>query len=295
MRDIQPDTAVGGAATLLDLGVAGEGDPVAGREFEALGVVLVHEALAEAVREDAALAAGRLADEGARRVLGLDDARRVELHELGVAQAAARLDREPERVARVLVAPRRGAPPDAVVATGGEDDRIGVDEVAGAVVEVEAVGAEHRAVVVHEDARDVDRVEDRHVQLRGPVDEGALDLEAGVVARERGAAVGMGAEEALRDAPVVFAGEGHAVALEVFDAAGRARGDDLDRVRVGEQVALLEGVGGVLLPTVVGVHRRQGRVDAAGRERGVRIGLGALAEGEHVDARFGEFDRGTEA
>ena len=77
---------------------------------------------------------------------------RVELHELGVAQPPAGLDGEAEGVAGVLVAARGGAPPDAVVAAGGEDHGVGVDEVAGAVVEVEAVGAEHRAVVAHEDA-----------------------------------------------------------------------------------------------------------------------------------------------
>ncbi len=213
----------------------------------------------------------------------------------GSRSAPAGLDGEAERVARVLVATRRGAPPDAVVPAGGEDDRIGVDEVSRAVLEVEAVGAEHRAVVVDEDARDVDRVEDRHVQLRGPVDQRALDLEPGVVARERRATVGVGAEEALRDATVVLAGERHAIALEVLDAASGARGDDLDRVRVGEQVALLERVGGVLLPAVVGIHRGEGRVDAAGRERGVRVGLGPLAEGEHVDSRLGELDGGAQA
>ena len=105
----------------------------------------------------------------------------------------------------------------------------------------------------------------------------------------------MGAEEALGDAAVVLAGERHAVALEVLDAAGCARGDDLDGVRVGEEVALLQRVGGVLLPAVVGVHRGEGRVDAACRERGVRVGLGALAQGEDVDAGLGEFDGGAQA
>ena len=56
-----------------------------------------------------------------------------------------------------------------------------------------------------------------------------------------------------------------------------------DRVRVGEQVALLQRVGGVLLPAVLGVHRGEGGVDAAGRERGVRVGAGPLAEGKDVD------------
>jgi hypothetical protein len=82
------------------------------------------------------------------------------------------------------------------VASGGEDHRIGADEVAGAVAEVEAVGAEDD-VVAHEELRDVDGVEDRHLQLLGAVHEDALDLQAGVVAGERGAAVGVRAEEAL--------------------------------------------------------------------------------------------------
>ena len=80
---------------------------------------------------------------------------RVELHELRVAEPAAGLDGEAEGVAGVLVAPRGGAPPDAGVAAGGEDHRIGVDEVARAVLEVEAVGAED-GVVVHQEPGDVD-------------------------------------------------------------------------------------------------------------------------------------------
>ena len=105
----------------------------------------------------------------------------------------------------------------------------------------------------------------------------------------------MRAEEALRDAAVVLAGERHAVALEVVDAPGGALGDDLDGARVGEEVALLEGVGGVLLPAVLGVHGGEGRVDAAGGERGVGVVLGALADREHVDAGLGELDRGAQA
>ena len=69
----------------------------------------------------------------------------------------------------------------------------------------------------------------------------------------------------------------------------------LDRVRIRQQVRLLEGVRGVLLPAVVGVHGGERRVDAAGREGGMGIRLGALADGEHVDALFGEFDGGAEA
>ncbi len=214
----------------------------------------------------------------------------MELHEFGVAEPRAGVHRETEGVAGVLVAAGRGAAPDAVVSARGEDHGVRVDEVAGAVGLVEAVGAEHD-VVAHEQARDVDVVEDRDLELLGLAHEGALDLEARVVAGERGAAEGVGAEEALRDAAVVFAGEVHAPALEVADATLGTLRHDLDGVRVGEQVALLDGVGCVLLPTVVGIHRAECRVDAAGGERRVRILPRSFPHGEHVHAVFGDLDR----
>ena len=103
------------------------------------------------------------------RLLGEDHPGRVELDELHVAQAAARFGGEAHRVARVLVAPRGGAPPDARVAAGGEDDRVGDDQPAAPVVEVEAVRAED-AAVVHEQARDVHVVAHRDAELRGAPD-----------------------------------------------------------------------------------------------------------------------------
>ncbi len=105
----------------------------------------------------------------------------------------------------------------------------------------------------------------------------------------------MGAEEALRDAAVLFPGEGHAVAFQVVDAQGRALGDDLRRARVAEQVTLLEGVRGVLLPAVLGVHRGQGRVDPAGGQGGVGVLLGPLADGNDIDAGLGQLDRRPQA
>ena len=155
--------AVRRAAPFLDLGVARQGDPVPGRQLHPLRVVARHEPLAEAVAQDAALPAGRLGDEGAGRVLGLDQAGRVELHQLGVADPAAGLDREAERVAGVLVATRRGAAPDPGVAAGREDHRVGVDDVAGAVLQVEAVRAEDD-VVADQEPGDVDGVEDRDLR-----------------------------------------------------------------------------------------------------------------------------------
>ncbi len=71
--------------------------------------------------------------------------------------------------------------------------------------------------------------------------------------------------------------------------------DDLDGVRVGQEVALLDRVGGVLLPAVVLVHGAERGVDAAGGERGVRILPRALADREHVDAPLGDLDRRAQA
>ena len=223
VRDVEPDAAVCGAAAFLDLGVGGQRHAVAGREFLADRVVAFHEPLPQPVAQDAALAAGGLGDQGARGVLRFDDARRVELHELGVAQPGAGIDRQAERVAGVLVAARGGAAPDAVVSARGEDDRIGVDEVALSAVDVEAVGAED-LVPAHQQPGDVDLVQDGDVQLLGPVHQAALDFQAGVVAGERGAAEGVRAEEALGDAPVFLAGKAHPVAFQVVRFPVRLRG-----------------------------------------------------------------------
>src|SRR5690606_23002112 len=121
--------------------------------------------------QDAALTTRGLAHQGARGIRWVDDAGGVELHELRIAQPRPRLDGETERVAGVLVAARGGASPDAVVPARGEDDGVGVDEVAGAVVQIEAVGAEH-GTVGNQQTRDVYSVENRNLQLRCPIDEG---------------------------------------------------------------------------------------------------------------------------
>ena len=60
---------------------------------------------------------------------------------------------------------------------------------------------------------------------------------------------------------------------------------------VGQQIALLQRVRRVLLPAVLGIHGGQRRVDAAGSQSGVGVGLGPLADRKHVDAAFGQFDR----
>lgn len=179
------------------------------------------------------------------------------------------------------------------MAAGREDNCVGVDDIAGAVLQVEAVRAEDD-VVADEEFCDVDGVEDWELQMRGAVDERSLDLEARVVTGERGAAEGVCTEEALRDPPVFLSGEQHAVAFEVPDATSRALGHDLHRVRVGKQVALLEGVGRVLLPSVFGIDGRERGIDAARGEGSVGVRFGPLTHGEDIHPPLSEFNRGAQ-
>jgi len=178
------------------------------------------------------------------------------------------------------------------VTAGGEDDSVRVDNVPGAVVQVEAVRAEGN-VVADEEFCDVDRIEDRNLQLHGAVNQGSLDLEARVVTGERGPAEGVRTEESLRDASVFLSSEGHAVALEVLDATSRTLGHDLHRDGVGEKVALLEGVSCMLLPGVLGIDSRERSIDAARGEGRVGVRFRALAHGNHVHPPLSEFNRGA--
>ena len=163
-----------------------------------------------------------------------------------------------------------------------------------AVVDVEAVRAED-AAVVHEQAGDVDVVAHLHAHRGGPLDERALDLAAGVVAGEAGAPVAVGAEEALREAPVVLTREPGAPADEVLDRARRLPAQELDARGIGEPVALAQRVGRVLLPAVLGIHRPERGVDASGGEHGVGVVAPALADAEHLDTALGELDRRAQA
>lgn len=100
----------------------------------------------------------------------------------------------------------------------------------------------------------------------------------------------MGPEETLRDAAVRFACERHAVPLEVLDRLRGALCHHPHRRGIGEPIALGDGVGGVLLPRVVRIDGGQRGVDAARCQRGVCVGSGSLADQQHIDTLFCEFD-----
>ena len=100
------------------------GDHVARREVLDRGGVALHEALALAVAQDAALAAGRLGEQHAEP----GEAGRVELEELHVLQRQALAPHDAHAVAGQGVRVG-GGPEDLAEAAGGEDDRLGVEDV----------------------------------------------------------------------------------------------------------------------------------------------------------------------
>lgn len=294
MRDVEPDAPARRPASLSNLRVACEGDTVTGRELETRRVVAGHEPLAECVAKDPSFTPRRLGHERPRGILRFHEPGRVELDELGIADPGSGLHGETPGVAKVLFASRGGAAPDPRMPAGGENDGVGVDAVATAVLQIEAVRTEHDAIA-HEESRDVDRVENRDPELRRAMQKRALDLEPRVVAGERGAAPRVRAEEALGDPSVLLSCEAHAIAFEILDTAGRSLGHDPHDARVAKEVALGQRVGGVLLPGVRGIHRCERGVDAAGGEGRVRVDLTAPARDHHAHAALPGFDRGAES
>lgn len=105
MGDVEPHASLGGPPPFLDLRVGSQGHAVAGGQLHTVRVVASHEPFPEHVAQDPALTPSGLADQGAGRVLRLDDPGRVELDQLRVAQAGSGLHGQAEGVAHVLVAP----------------------------------------------------------------------------------------------------------------------------------------------------------------------------------------------
>ena len=162
VADVEEDAAVGRSPALLDLGVDGPRDVVAGRQLRraagvglatlgqrghpaggllvgrgVLGPAIVgeigpHEPLAVLVAQDPALAADRLGHQQAADARRPDHPGRVELDELHVDELGARLVRE--RLAVAAVFPRvRGDLVGLADAAGRDDDRLGreADRLAG--------------------------------------------------------------------------------------------------------------------------------------------------------------------
>src|ERR1700752_3427715 len=104
----------------------------------------------------------------------------------------------------------------------------------------------------------------------------------------------MRAEEPLGDSPVLLPGEGHAPPLQIPDGFRRAFRHHPERLRVGEQIALGERVGRMLLPGVFRIHGGQRGIDAACGQCRMGVSLWPLAYDDARDSLFSEVDRGAQ-
>ena len=102
------------------------------------------------------------------------------------------------------------------------------------------------------------------------------------------------AERALVNLPVLRAGEGQAVVLELDHSLGGLPAHVLNRVLVAEPVRALDRVVRVPPPVVLG-HVTQRRVDPALRGDGVRPSGKQLRDARRLQTVLGQTDRGAKA
>jgi hypothetical protein len=288
VRQVQVDVVALGtaAAALADLGVDRAGDDVTRGEVLHDGRVLLHEALAVLVAQDAALAAGALGEQDAH----LPDARRVELEELHVLQRQPAPEGRGLAVAGEGVRVRRDLE-ELAVAAGGEDDGLRLEDVefaGGQLVRDDAGGLADPVLLVQQQVQDVELVEELHALLDAVLVQRLQDHVAGAVRRvagpaHRGLAVvtAVPAEAALVDGAVRGAVERQAHLLQVEDGVDGLLREDLRGVLVDQVVAALDRVEGVPLPVVLFDVGEGGGHAALGR---AGVGAGRVELGEHRGA-----------
>ena len=276
-------------AAFANLDGHGARDDVARGQVLGDGGVLLHEALAEAVEQVAALAAGALGDEAP----GAVDAGRVELDKLHVLEREARARDHGVAVARAGVR-GRARKVGAAVAAGGEDGLVRAEAVQAAVLHVERHHADALALVHDEVERKVLDEEGGVVLERlavQRVQDGVARAVGGRRAPVRLAVLAvverLAAKGALVDLALVRARERHAVVLQLDHRARRLAAHVVDRVLVAQPVAALDRVVHVPPPVVL-AHVAQRRVHTALRRRRVRARREELGDARHVEALLGE-------
>ena len=274
---VQQDAAFHPAA-FVDLRLFGARDDVAAGQLHHVRGVTLQEAVALGVEEVGALAARALSDENAAAFQGggvvLDH---LHIHERGagapgLADAIACAD---EGVGAGLV--------HAAEAAGGDDGALGEDGVELAGADLQRQGAVALAAVGDEGG-DEPLFIDPKGGLAAPFRLHELlvhhveDRLAGDVAHEVGAGLGGAAEHARAQPAALLSVEDDPHALQGDQLRARLLAEDLDAVLVGQVVAALDRVEGVLFPGVLFV---EGRVDAA--LGGVGVAAHGVDFGDHPD------------
>ncbi len=284
------------AAAFLDLLVHRAGDEVARRQVLQRGRVALHEALAVAVEQDGAFTAAALGQQHARA----GHAGGVELPEFHVLQRDAGTCRHAQAVAGVDEGVGR-CREDAARAAGGQQHGLGLELVELAGFQFDGGHADHVAGGIADQVQGHPLDEEVRLGLHVLLVERVQHGVAGAVGRGAGALHGLlavvggvAAEGALVDGAVRVAVERHAEVFQLIHHLGGLAAHELDGVLVAQPVGALDGVVEVVVPVVLAHVAERGR-HAALRRHGVRAGGEDLGERGHVQARAGEFQRGTHA
>ena len=216
VRDVEKRAAVRSAAPFLHFGVDRARHHVARRKLHALRVVLLHEALAVLVAQDAAFAAHRFGDQNSLHSRRPDHPRGMKLHEFHVQQLGACFVGQRHSVARAFPGIRRDLPgfPDAA---GGDHDRLRLehDETPGLAPVSERA---RDAVAVFQQLRDRAFHENVEAHLHAAVLQRADHLQARAVADVAQPLERVAAERALQNVAVLGAVEKRAPLLELAHA-----------------------------------------------------------------------------
>ena len=272
------------AAPGIDLQRHRARDHVAAGEVLGGRGVALHEALALAVGQVAALAARPFGDQAA----GREDAGRVELHELHVLARQAGAQHHGVAVAGAGM--RRGAGQEgAPVAAGGQHHGLRPEAVDGAVFQVPGDHPAAGAFLVHDQVEGEVFDEELHVVLQRLLIQRVQDGVAGAVGGGAGAhrrrlavILHVAAERALVDAAVLGAAERHAVVFQLVNRRDGRAAHVFDGVLIAQPVRPFHGVVHVPAPVVL-AHVAERGADAALRRDGVAAG------GEHLgDAGGGQ-------
>src|SRR5689334_15210268 len=282
-----------GAAAFADFGVDGARDDVASGEFHALRIIFLHEALAELVTKDAAIAAYRFGDKNSLHARRPDHSGWMELDKFHVHQFGACFVGESHAVSGVL--PGVGGDfPGFADASGGDDDGFGLEDDEAALLAKIAEGAGD-AVAVFEQARDGALHVDVDAHADAAILQSANELEAGAIADVAEALERVAAEGALHDVAGIGAVEERAPLLEFADAVGSLLSMKLGHAPVVQEFSAAHGVAEMRAPVVGGVHVGHGGGDAAFGHDGVSLSEEGFADDAHGGALIESFDGSAKA
>ncbi len=272
MRHVQQHVVLvrAAAAPFLDFLIHRARHEVARSEVLQSGSVALHEALALAVAQNGALAAAALGQQHA----GASHARWMELPKLHILQGNAGPRRHAQAIARVDEGIGRGRK-DASGAAGGQQGRLGLQDVQLAGLHLERCDAEHIALGVADQVQchplDKEIRARLHVLLVEGMQHGmsrTVGCRAGPLYRLFAIVSGVAAKGALVNRPIGVAIKRHAHVFEFIDRPRGFAAHEFDGILIAQPVRTLDGVVEVIVPVVL-VHVAQRCTDAALRGHGM--------------------------